>query len=72
LPDTDLAEATNVAERMQNAITALVFAHPIRITVSGGIIQYDGSTVEDMIKLTDEKLYAAKRSGKNRFETSLG
>jgi len=71
LPDTDLAEATNVADRIQKAITALVFEHPIRITVSGGISQYDGGTAEDMIKLTDKKLYSAKRSGKNRFVTVL-
>lgn len=71
LPDTDLAEATNVANRVLAAITAIEFEHPVHITVSGGISQYEGGTTEDLVSATDAKLYKAKRNGKNRFESEL-
>ena len=39
----------------------------VRVTVSGGIQQYDGSNKDDLISSADKKLYDAKRSGKNKI-----
>ncbi|MDQ7039139.1 MAG: diguanylate cyclase, partial [Aquificota bacterium] len=42
----------------------------VRITASFGVVEADErfSDKEDMLKAADEKLYEAKRKGKNRVE----
>lgn len=70
LPDCDIDEAAQVAERLRCAVeTAKVktACGEIVVTVSIGIGVYKGDgTVEGVIGQADRRLYAAKRGGRNR------
>lgn len=75
LPETDAGEALTAAERVRKLIELRTFAHDgraIRITISMGISHFpdDGTDLESLIKIADERLYRAKREGKNRISTS--
>jgi len=69
LPDTDFENAINLAERIRDKIKEKLIAN-IRVTISLGItsIQEKDETINDMIKRTDEALYKAKNSGRDRVE----
>lgn len=70
LPNTRLNEASVVAERMLQSIASIPATwetEQIPITISVGIGEYDsGSNPEEMTHHSDEALYAAKKSGKNK------
>lgn len=70
LPGMDLQGAAALAEeiRAEIAAHAVTFAeHAISMTISLGVAQADDDTrvADDLIRLADEKLYAAKRGGRN-------
>jgi diguanylate cyclase (GGDEF)-like protein len=76
LPNTMLADAAVVAERMVQTVanTHIDWENEkITLSISAGVGQYDGSFCPDnAAKHSDEALYAAKQSGKGRvyvFET---
>ena len=66
LPGHRQSEALEIAKTIQTAI------HPLDITVSIGIATYgqDGKTPLDLLHCADQRLYAAKRNGRNRIEIS--
>jgi two-component system cell cycle response regulator len=72
LPGTEGSDAKIVAERIRQAVERKIFASPsplVRTTVSVGISAYDPESPLDyreILKHTDEALYAAKREGRNR------
>jgi len=73
LPDTSLAEATELAERFCEAYAAT----PIRgngvvvsNTVSVGVAS-DGYDIEHLLQCADEALYLAKAAGRNRVVSEL-
>jgi len=73
LPDTSLAEATELAERFCKAYAAT----PIRSadvevgnTVSVGVAS-DGYDIEHLLQCADEALYLAKAAGRNRVVSEL-
>lgn len=66
LPNTDLNTATNVAERVRQAIDREDF-HGVKVTISGGVNQYNNEDVFTLIEVADQKLYTAKRLGKNKI-----
>jgi len=72
MPDTDLARAYQVAERMRACIEAEPFqVNPqtaIRVTASVGLATLErvDDTPETLYKRADNALYAAKRAGRNR------
>jgi len=72
LQDTTALQAVFVAEKMRKIIENHVFytreAAPIHITVSIGIAEVSKSykTVTDLIARSDEAMYKAKESGRNR------
>lgn len=71
MPDTDIVSAVTCTRRIQISINDTDFEMGIRLTLSGGVSQFEGETMDDLIKKTDEKLYRAKTLGKNRFESTL-
>lgn len=64
--DTDLEYARIVSERIRKAIADHSFEAGMRVTVSGGIIQYSGTTISEFVNDADINLYAAKKNGKNQ------
>jgi two-component system, cell cycle response regulator len=72
LPDTEAEEAVLAAERLRLLIEQHRFVHrerEISLTISMGISHFpeDGCGVEPLIQVADERLYHAKREGKNRI-----
>ncbi|MDR6431949.1 PleD family two-component system response regulator [Brucella pseudogrignonensis] len=78
LPDTDLAAAAAVAERIRDAVSEEPFLlaggkHQIAMTISIGIASLrlmGGDTVEALFARTDAALYEAKKKGRNRIVLS--
>ncbi|MDT8443039.1 MAG: diguanylate cyclase [Desulfuromonadales bacterium] len=75
LPETNLSEGTMVAERLRQIISKIQFSDSIsdlKITASIGIAAIPHKKInstEDLIRLADNALYAAKSNGRNRVET---
>jgi diguanylate cyclase (GGDEF)-like protein len=79
MPDTDLTGATQVAERMQAAVSALRILHgnsPYGIvTISVGVASCIPNPVASwtpLVRAADEALYAAKASGRNTVRVQSG
>lgn len=71
LPETSLAQAARLGERLRQAVAALKVPPVAALSVSVGVTQ---ATPTDsplsLIKRADEAMYRAKRRGKNRVEVS--
>jgi diguanylate cyclase (GGDEF)-like protein len=71
LPETNLAAAQRVAERMRRKVEARAFSfssNAINATISVGVAEANPSldTIFDLIKVADRALYVAKEAGRNR------
>jgi len=73
LPDTDVAVACKVAERLRRAVHDKPFnagtkLSPLSLTISIGVAGLESASdrLEHMLKRADEALYRAKRDGRNR------
>lgn len=65
--NTNLEVAQGIAERIRKTVEETFFMDDLRITISGGIKQYDSETLMDLIHFADLNLYKAKGHGKNRI-----
>lgn len=77
MPDSELADAQIVAERLRAATEAEVVLfdeQEIRCTLSGGIamVEHAESSVDAALRRADDALYEAKAGGRNRIETASG
>ena len=77
MPKMDRKGAFIVADRIRKQIEESslkldkIFNKEIEITVSIGIVQFNNGihkNIQDIIIEVDEKMYSAKRKGKNRCE----
>jgi diguanylate cyclase (GGDEF)-like protein len=73
LPETDAKGARFVAEAIRSALEAAGIAHPKSaygvVTASIGLATFDPQhpqDVRDLLRASDEALYAAKRTGRNK------
>jgi two-component system cell cycle response regulator len=73
MPDTDLAFATNIAERLRQSIETTpvrISRAPgqLKITISIGIAKCEGEddSAEQLLHRADQALYRAKRTGRNK------
>lgn len=72
LPDTDLCKSIKIAERVREDIAACRWEpNDFQVTISGGVVQYAGESVEELLKKADDLLYQAKSLGRNRMEYCL-
>jgi diguanylate cyclase (GGDEF)-like protein/PAS domain S-box-containing protein len=73
LPESNVEQARNAAERVRAAVAALRVPHDgavISPTVSIGVAEVrPGHDVQQVLARADEALYAAKRDGRNRVVT---
>ncbi|MGJ7515032.1 diguanylate cyclase [Pseudomonas baetica] len=70
LPNTTIANAIDVAERLRARVEITRIEKVGSVTVSIGMAQWvpEGPPVSDVLKQADECLYEAKKSGRNRVE----
>lgn len=70
VPNSDIAEASVVAERLRAAVSLIavpVSGDDVRITISVGVTDSRGFEAQDaMLKAADAALYRAKSDGRNR------
>ena len=73
LPDTSLAAALDIAERLRGSVAALEIGHRFapcgHVTVSIGVAALTpthGEGPQALLEAADTGLYAAKRNGRNR------
>lgn len=70
--ETDRKGAELMAERvrsiMEKTVVTKVFDGELKCTISVGVVSFpeDGRKLEDLISMSDEALYHAKRTGRNR------
>lgn len=69
LPDTDLARACDVAERVLNAFRNDLWPHR-PVTVSIGVAEAEADDAAELVRRADEALYAAKRGGRDRYRVA--
>ena len=74
LPHTDLAGARAVAERILQRVATLTIPTDeegaIRCSISVGVAEFDpynDTSSTDFVRRADERMYASKRQGKNRY-----
>jgi diguanylate cyclase (GGDEF)-like protein len=65
-------EAANVLEEIKDKFSQIDFGFRRRVTFSGGVASFPEdvavlNSLDDLIEIADERLYAAKRLGKNRI-----
>jgi len=72
LPGADLQDTRQRAETLRSAVERLAVKHGggtvAKITISVGVASFPqhGSNCQDVLKLADQALYAAKHAGRNR------
>lgn len=74
LPETALEAATQVAERLRDAVQKRQDERDMRVTLSAGvaICPDHGMDADSLIGAADAAMYRAKRDGKNRVAVALG
>jgi diguanylate cyclase (GGDEF)-like protein/PAS domain S-box-containing protein len=67
LPHASLAQACEVAERIRADLDAMTWPQAgLHVTISAGVSQYAGETIDAFIDVADHRLYEAKGAGRNR------
>jgi diguanylate cyclase (GGDEF)-like protein len=70
LPETDIATALRVAERMRESVRQIVVmrtGQPVSVTITLGVSSLrDGESIEDAIARADAAMYQGKIDGRNR------
>jgi len=70
LPETDLYDAFQIAERLRQSIKEKIKIKSKSVTVSMGVGTYKGEGMFSFIERVDEAVYKAKRSGKDKVVIS--
>jgi len=70
LPACQATDALTVAEQIRESVELNHFEDQIRISTSGGIYQYNGETVDQLIVALGKLVLRAKQNGQNRIEVS--
>ncbi|MEJ8555386.1 sensor domain-containing diguanylate cyclase [Tepidibacter sp. Z1-5] len=69
LPNADIEKAYKNAENIRNGIKTIEFENEnLIVTISGGVVQFKHESCKDIVNITDQLLYKAKESGRDRIE----
>jgi diguanylate cyclase len=69
LPECNQFDAIRVAEKIRWAVQAVQFEDSLRVTISGGVVEFKhNETADQLIEKADQLLYQAKKNGRNRIE----
>jgi diguanylate cyclase (GGDEF)-like protein len=69
---TPIERAAELAERLRKAVEDNPCGESGRITISIGVAEYrKDETITELVNRADEKMYEAKRAGKNRVMSGL-
>lgn len=71
LPHTNKNQATELGERIRRRIESNRFSNGVHVTVSGGVKEYEGEALTELIDGADRCLYIAKKQGKNKIKNSI-
>ncbi len=73
MPETEIVSALSIGERLRQNIENHHWEKSgLKITISGGMVEYDGKGgYEGILNTVDKLLYKAKKNGKNRIEKTL-
>lgn len=71
MPGTGIHEATAVAEGIRRMVAEYAFAGTHQVTVSMGVAEIHGDTLEGLLNRADEALYRSKASGRNRVSMNM-
>jgi diguanylate cyclase (GGDEF)-like protein len=74
LPETSIADALRVAERLRSCVETsspaflgeITRSHGVTVSVGVAAFPDDGDSTTQLLKTVDELMYAAKRTGKNQ------
>lgn len=65
LPETKAKEALDIINRIRRIIENHVFESGVKVTICGGIKEFDDEVLSEFINQADMNLYQAKNDGKN-------
>lgn len=66
MPDTTLEDGYRIAERIRLKIKDTRFYNDmVDLTISGGIAEWDHTSISELIETADQLLYQAKKTGRN-------
>ncbi|UFK38557.1 sensor domain-containing diguanylate cyclase [Pectobacterium parvum] len=68
LPDTDMTQAADIAERLRKKVEKMPLPIPENITISLGVTCFipGMEQIDSVLKIADDALYQAKHEGRNR------
>lgn len=67
LPGTDLEQGKKVAQKLRKIVEKGEMPNSIKITASFGVSEFkEGDSIDTLIKRADNRLYDAKRTGRNK------
>lgn len=66
LPNTNKKEASIVAERIRKNVKEEQFTNGVRVTISGGVKEYQGEEINKFVDEADKSLYNAKNQGRDK------
>lgn len=66
LPNTNREEARIVGERIRENIKKEQFTNGVRVTISGGVKEYNRESINKFLDEADKSLYYAKKRGRNK------
>lgn len=71
LPETELADAVRVAEKLRDEVERLRFDFDISVTISAGVAfpHFEDMRFDDVVRRADTLMYKAKSAGRNRIES---
>jgi len=73
LPETSPESARSVADKLKNVVYKKMkyYNWPVSISIGLAIYKKQPDTVEELIKISDQLMYAAKQEGKNRIKSEV-